>query len=406
MVRFEALDAWRGICALLVVLFHFCFVFVSPLMAAPIVSNAFLFVDFFFVLSGFVVCHAYRDRLGDAPSWRAFVVRRFGRLWPLHAAMLALFIGFIALVNVLPHPERFTFTLGPSEYSAIAIPIHALLLNAVDLHGMAWNAPSWSIGAEFYTYLLFGAVCVLALRRLSLAAAVLVVASIGLLALVSPTYMNSTADFGLFRCVAGFFTGVIAYRLHEKWGDRRLPLATAWEVGIVALVALFVIRASHGPDAVRALSLAAPLAFAAAVLVFAREQGAVSRLLRARPFAALGRWSYSIYMTHQLVLMAAAFLAWTIARATGFALEQEVMVEGHAKTLYDLGGLWQSHAALAGVLAAVLALSALTYARIEEPARLAFNAMAKRMERGEAVRRAFAQVRARRISNMASAHVR
>ncbi|OYW42774.1 MAG: hypothetical protein B7Z45_01625, partial [Azorhizobium sp. 12-66-6] len=166
MVRFKALDAWRGICALLVVLFHFCFVFRSPLMGAPIVTNAFLFVDFFFVLSGFVVCHAYRDRLGDAPSWRAFVVRRFGRLWPLHASMLALFIAFIAMVNLLPHPERFAFTLGPSEYSAIAIPIHLLLLNAVDLHGMAWNAPSWSIGAEFYTYLLFGAVCVLALRRL------------------------------------------------------------------------------------------------------------------------------------------------------------------------------------------------------------------------------------------------
>ncbi|MFG1412844.1 acyltransferase [Xanthobacter sp. VTT E-85241] len=400
MVRFKALDAWRGICALLVVLFHFCFVFRSPLMGTPIVTNAFLFVDFFFVLSGFVVCHAYRDRLGDAPSWRAFVVRRFGRLWPLHAAMLALFIAFITLVNLLPHPERFAFTLGPSEYSAIAIPIHLLLLNAVDLHGMAWNAPSWSIGAEFYTYLLFGAVCVLTLRRLSLAAAALVLASIALLAMVAPSYMNSTADFGLFRCVAGFFTGVVAYRLHELWGHRRLPLATAWEAGIVALVALFVIRASHGPDAVRALSLAAPLAFAAAVLVFAREQGAISRLLRARPFAALGRWSYSIYMSHQLVLMAAAFLAWSLAGAAGVALEREVMVEGHAKTLYDLGGVWQSHAALAGVLLVVLALSALTYSRIEEPARLAFNAFAKRMVRGEAVRRAFAQVRARRVSNM------
>ncbi|MEP9379768.1 acyltransferase [Aquabacter sp. CN5-332] len=388
MVRFEALDAWRGICAILVVLFHFCFIFQSPLSGERLIANAYLFVDFFFVLSGFVVAHAYAARLNSGAAWGAFVVRRFGRLWPLHGAMLAAFIAFIGLINLVPHPERFDLTAGPGEYSLIAIPIHLFLLNAMNLHGMAWNAPSWSIGAEFYTYLLFGALCVLVLRRGALWA--LGVAGVGLavLAMASPTYMNSTADFGLFRCVAGFFTGVAAHALHRRLGDVRLPGATLWEVAAVVMAGLFVVHAGSGPDEVAVLSLAAPLAFGAAVLVFAREEGALSRLLRARPFAALGRWSYSIYMTHQLVLVGAICAVWALG-----AVETRVAVEGHEKALYDLGGTVPSLLLLALMLAVVLALSAFTHARIEEPARRAFNAFAGRLEQGTAVRRAYAMAR-------------
>ncbi len=391
MARFEALDAWRGICALLVVLFHFCFIFTSPLMEHRLVSNAYLCVDFFFVLSGFVVCHAYRHRLADAGSWLTFVVRRFGRLWPLHATLLAAFVGFISLVNLLPHPDRFDLTWGPSEYSAVAIPLHILLLNAVNLHGMAWNAPSWSIGAEFYTYLLFGAACILTGRGLVLAAAALALASIGLLAVVSPTYMNSTADFGLFRCVTGFFTGVLAYHTFGAIADRFKSVprwaATAVEAITVALVVLFVLFAGRGPDAVAALSLAAPMVFAVAVLVFAQEGGHLSRLLRVRPLAALGCWSYSIYLGHQLVLMAAAYGVWAFARWQGLDLERQVVMEGHAKALYDVGGPAGSLALLGLILAVVIALAAVTFARVEEPARQRFNAMAKRMEQGSLARR-------------------
>ncbi len=402
MPRFEALDAWRGICALLVVLFHFCFIFTSPLMEHRLVSNAYLCVDFFFVLSGFVVCHAYRHRLADAGSWLTFVVRRFGRLWPLHVTMLGAFVLFICIINMLPHPDRFDLTWGPSEYSAVAIPLHILLLNAVNLHGMAWNAPSWSIGAEFYTYLLFGAACVLAGRGLMLAASAMALASIALLAFVSPTYMNSTADFGLFRCVTGFFTGVLAYHTFGAIGDRFRGVsrwaATAVEAITVALVVLFVIFAGRGPDAVAALSLAAPVVFAVAVLVFAREGGHVSRLLRARPLAALGRWSYSIYLGHQLVLMAAAYGVWAFARALGVDLERQLVVEGHAKMLYDVGGTAGSLVLLAAILAVVIALAAFTFTRVEEPARKAFNGWAARMEAGGGRRLQPAASRASRAS--------
>ncbi len=78
---------WRGICALAVAIFHYSFVMKTEIIQNAILSNSYLFVDFFFVLSGFVVCHAYRSRLDSPRKVGGFVLRRFGRLWPLHAVL-------------------------------------------------------------------------------------------------------------------------------------------------------------------------------------------------------------------------------------------------------------------------------------------------------------------------------
>ena len=98
--RFETLDSWRGICALLVALFHFPAA--GWLEKNGFINGSFLFVDFFFVLSGFVIAHAYADRLKDGVSLKRFMVTRFGRLFPLHAFMLAAFVVFEGLRMALP----------------------------------------------------------------------------------------------------------------------------------------------------------------------------------------------------------------------------------------------------------------------------------------------------------------
>jgi peptidoglycan/LPS O-acetylase OafA/YrhL len=81
--RFEVLDAWRGICACLVTLVHIPVA--HTFYADRWFTNMQLFVDFFFVLSGFVICHAYATRVTDTRSAGGFMIRRFGRIWPLHA---------------------------------------------------------------------------------------------------------------------------------------------------------------------------------------------------------------------------------------------------------------------------------------------------------------------------------
>ena len=89
--RLSALDGWRGVCAMLVVLYHFAPT-TSRIGTVPIVVNGFLFVDFFFVLSGFVILHAYGRRLSTAREAATFVWSRLARLWPLHAALLGMLV--------------------------------------------------------------------------------------------------------------------------------------------------------------------------------------------------------------------------------------------------------------------------------------------------------------------------
>ncbi len=62
-------------------------------------QNAWLFVDFFFVLSGFVIAYAYLDSLGTPRATRIFVIRRIGRVWPLHVVLLGVFVAFEAPVR-------------------------------------------------------------------------------------------------------------------------------------------------------------------------------------------------------------------------------------------------------------------------------------------------------------------
>lgn len=89
-MHFRTLDSWRGVAALLVALFHLNVY--SALYSLDFVRNGYLFVDFFFVLSGFVITHSYAHRLGTPEELGAFAIKRLGRLWPLHVVVLLAFV--------------------------------------------------------------------------------------------------------------------------------------------------------------------------------------------------------------------------------------------------------------------------------------------------------------------------
>lgn len=90
--RFEALDALRGVCALLVALYHFD----APgvVSTSRLIGNSYLFVDYFFVLSGFVIAFSYGNRLASGEiSTARFMALRAGRIYPLHLAMIGAYFA-------------------------------------------------------------------------------------------------------------------------------------------------------------------------------------------------------------------------------------------------------------------------------------------------------------------------
>ena len=374
-MRFSVLDAWRGIAALTIALFRFDAD--GWYFGLGLVRNAYLFVDFFFVLSGFVIAYAYLGRLETRQDGTNFVIRRFGRVWPLHVFMLFVFVAMETaqlLLGTSGH-QPFTGTRTPDTIVANIFLIQSLGF----YEHLAWNFPSWSISTEFWTYCLFAALCLVSRRMLPYLAAALVVGGLWVVAANSTHGLEVTADWGIYRCIAGFFAGVLVHAAWAATRDRNFGRsATIWEVGVLALAVAFVSVAGTGP-----LSFAAPFVFAILVYVFAYEGGAVSRILKAKPFQLLGEWSYSIYMVALFVSMIGYKVLAFVSAKLGVALKV-VTVEGMEKRLLDFAPPGVMDLVAVVYLLGVCLVAYLTYRFVENPGRAFFNRLAESATRKRA----------------------
>lgn len=364
--RFEALDGWRGLCACLVVLFHFHGY--SPIYSSPFIRNSYLFVDFFFVLSGFVIAWNYSSRLDTWEGVRRFLILRVGRVYPLHLFMLLCFMAYETLKLFHDQSQPMPSTAFTGDTGPFAVFTNVFLIQSLHLHdGLTWNGPSWSISTEFWTYVVFALVSAwLGMRNWMLLLAAL--AAPVLLLYVSKTGMDTTYDYGLIRTLFGFALGIACYRIHvlrphardSATGTGTLTM-TALECAVVAAVIVFVSNAGTS-----AWSFLAPFVFALAVLVFAVEGGLVSRLFRFSFLKWLGTLSYSIYLTHYIFVVVLPLIIKRIVHQdlwTAMPLPNGQYVMAFGRNAIE-GTLFY-----ALVLAVTLAFSAFTYRWVETPGR-------------------------------------
>jgi peptidoglycan/LPS O-acetylase OafA/YrhL len=178
----------------------------------------------------------------------------------------------------------------------------------------------------------------------------------------------------------GFSVGHLAYRLFKAHASIRsigFPSWASWwpclaEGAAVVGAAGFVSEAGNG-----AATIAAPFVFAVAIYVFAQDGGPVSRLLRSAPARHLGDWSYSIYMTHMLIITSLIELCSGFEQITGTALLRRAAgVDG------ELFALNLPHSAVIAdgltlfCLGFTIIISALTFRLIEGPGRACFARLA------------------------------
>ena len=386
-MRFPVLDGWRGLCALCVALYHLHSI--DHLHTINFVRGSYLFVDFFFVLSGFVIVHAYSGRIDGGKSAGTFLVRRFGRVWPLHAAVLLAFVA-LECVKAVSGPSgghvgtaAFTGTYAPSALVSNLALVHALGVE----DQWTWNIPSWSISAEFFVYITFALLCLTVRRPRVLAVAMVTLAVAGALVVMrfSAHHIDTSIDYGYFRCLYGFFTGCLVYRLYRAAANRRPDKAVSRLAGGLAEAgALLAVVAFVSAAGGNALSLAAPLLFGLVVWVFAFEAGPVSRLLATSPFQRLGAWSYSIYMVHALLIAVLQKGTTVMQGVLGRPLFVEREVEGGSDRLLSFGDAWVMDLVSGGYLLAVIVLSALTYRFIELPGQAMVNGMLVRARKAAA----------------------
>ena len=358
--HFIALDSLRGICASIVVLFHV--EGDAVIKTIPFVGNGFLFVDFFFVLSGFVIAGSYGDKIIDSYPLGKFMFLRWGRLYPLHAFMLLAYFC-IAIGKYVQG--------GPSNYLMSEFFTSALLLQAWEPHfGLDlnhWNPPSWSISAEFWTYLIFALTSRVMRKKFLFAFAALIVITLPILLFGSDRAMNVCFNGrGIVRCVYGFSFGVIAYSIWRSGAldalKRSFLIGSLAEISIVTCSLVLVSYAGAS-----APSVLCPLVFSLSVIVIAYQSGAISRFLTTAPLVLVGTLSYSIYMTHEFVL--ARFCNVLTFLSSYFRLP--VVIGSDGFTINNAAG-WRGATDLASIAfyLAVLCFSYATYRLVENPMRL------------------------------------
>ena len=129
VINGEGLTGARGLAACMVALFHLHYLGVhGNLYEVPLLQNSWQSVDFFFVLSGFVIAANYQQRLLDGFGAGRFLLLRLGRIYPLHFVMLAVGVTLKLLLLLAPAFSSITETASPPFTSREEAP-HTILAN-------------------------------------------------------------------------------------------------------------------------------------------------------------------------------------------------------------------------------------------------------------------------------------
>jgi peptidoglycan/LPS O-acetylase OafA/YrhL len=296
--RFVVLDFYRFVAALGVFIFHLKLIDTG---ISPAWSGSYgLFVDMFFILSGFVISYSYPSDARGVAAYSRFMIRRIGRIYPLHLLSLLIFVVLIGVGM-----ER------TARSTSLDFLYNLLLLQAwgVTDH-LSFNSPSWSISAEFFCYLVFPLLMLLA-RKVqpivlgAIVAALYLVLAHGHLPIWqerSQMY-GANFDYGMLRALPSFLNGIllaILFRMSHPYRHKWMIFAGIGTFGLSVLV----LNVFAKPDL-------AIILFSCAILLTAVGESAFKQFPGARLLGRLGNTSYAIYMLHDAVLIAVFKPLWT-----------------------------------------------------------------------------------------------
>lgn len=308
--RFEVLDIFRGIFASMVVLFHLSAFSDTPILNNEFIYNSDMFVDFFFVLSGFVIFYNYQN-ISSFDQLKTFLAKRLIRVYPLHLLMLFIFLVIEAskhTASAYVHVNK----LENANNNIYSFFTNLFLINSVylfNIQDVSWNIPSWSISAEMISYIVFGLLLLLLSRyklqsQKSIFFLTVIVVCIVLLAGATHNFrINYSYNYGFLRGMIGFFSGAICYIVFSKFYNIAKSIKkTIFNIAEISILIVLFLMTCYG-EFLKETGLVYEIAFFIGILIFSFEKGIISHLLKKSLLLKnIGTYSYSIYMTHALLL--------------------------------------------------------------------------------------------------------
>lgn len=279
--RLHVLDTFRGLAAFAVACGHF----------GLLPSGSYIYaVDFFLVLSGFILTYSYFA----APkiSFLDFAMRRFFRMYPLHAFSLT-------VVAIL-------YVLAGHEVVAKDFYLHLFFVQNLGFgpDKLTLNLPAWTISIEFWiNVIVYAAVLILKPNRITIyVCASVCIALFYVMLIRGPGHLNThtqnywgIVNSGLVRCFGAFLIGMITYYIYERFVN--------WRPSTFLMVVAFMVFSSiiltlPGGSLV---GFTTPFLFGTVVVIFALGQGWLPNFLSKLSF--LGDISFSIYLFHYPIIL-------------------------------------------------------------------------------------------------------
>lgn len=298
--KLHALESMRGIAAISVAIYH-CRIGIFSDVA--FINNAWMMVDFFFVLSGFVIALNYQNSLKSFRGLYNFQLKRFFRLYPLHILTLFIFLiieiakYFIEIKFGISSIKAFT---SNNTYSFIS---NLFLVQNFTSKDLTWNYVSWSISAEFYTYFLFAIILVacLANKRLFMAAT----AFISFFSMAALIYLRLSGSYdsiysGALRCFYSFFLGVLAFNIFV-YLKKRIVFTSSLIALISIIMSISAISVFGEKSSILGLLSSYLFALTIIVVSLSNKEAIILKILHNKQLINLGTVSYGIYMIHPIV---------------------------------------------------------------------------------------------------------
>lgn len=310
------LDGLRGVAAVMVVLFHICEAYKPEHPLTQLINHGYLAVDFFFLLSGFVIAYAYDDRW-QAMGLRDFFKRRLIRLQPM--VVMGMVVG-AALYYLQAGPAFPLIDATPVWLMLLVMLIGCTLLPlppSMDIRGWGemhpLNGPAWSLFFEYIANILYA----LGLRKLPNR-------WLGLLVALAAAFLVHLAVFGkrgdliggwsitpgqlhigFARLLFPFLAGMLLMRL-----GKRIRIRYAFETCAVLLVVALALPRFGGAEHLWMNGLYEALCVIVLfpVIVAIGAGASLGTGLATRAASFFGQLSYPLYITHYGLIY--AYVEW------------------------------------------------------------------------------------------------